>query len=154
MPGGKRDTEGNNIFGGKSISAVGFDIGATQADVFQTAGIQPTRMVEYDLCGVLLSFMKPSVIDIHGGIQLDGLGRQITAGRYHSLYASSVPSCLQVTAASADGIPMAVEHEALPIMAVQFHPESILTLEGNAGLRLVGNVVDYACACKMKSETG
>jgi anthranilate synthase len=36
---------------------------------------------------------------------------------------------------------MAVEHRELPIAAVQFHPESIMTLEGSIGLRLLGNVV-------------
>jgi len=97
---------------------------------------------------------KSTLINAHGGVQLSGLGDQLEAGRYHSLYAGRVPSCLRVTATSADGIPMAIEHDLLPLMAVQFHPESILTLEGNAGLKLIGNVVNYACALKMKSKVG
>ena len=54
------------------------------------------------------------------------------AGRYHSLAAeeSSLPSCLRVTARSQDGQVMAVEHETLPVFGVQFHPESILTPQG------------------------
>jgi anthranilate synthase len=36
---------------------------------------------------------------------------------------------------------MAVEHKNLPMAAVQFHPESIMSLEGDAGLRLIRNAV-------------
>jgi anthranilate synthase len=36
---------------------------------------------------------------------------------------------------------MGVRHRELPVEAVQFHPESILTLEGDCGLRLIENVV-------------
>ena len=97
---------------------------------------------------------KSSLVCVHGGVQLNGLGGQFEAGRYHSLYAGRTPACLKVVATCEDGVPMAIEHESLPLMAVQFHPESILTLDGNAGLRLIGNVVDYASALKMKSKTG
>jgi anthranilate synthase len=97
---------------------------------------------------------KSSRVQVQGGVQLDGLGEHFEAGRYHSLYASRIPDCLQVVAASEDNVPMAVEHKSLPLMAVQFHPESILTLEGNAGLKLIANVVDYACSLKTKSKTG
>ncbi len=48
---------------------------------------------------------------------------------------------LEVTAESDDGVVMAVEHTHLPLAAVQFHPESILSLEGDVGLRLLRNVV-------------
>ena len=48
---------------------------------------------------------------------------------------------LSLTAETDDGVAMAVEHESLPIAAVQFHPESILTLDDDLGLRLVSNVV-------------
>ena len=40
-----------------------------------------------------------------------------------------------------DGVIMGVRHRDLPMEAVQFHPESILTLDGNCGLRLLENVV-------------
>jgi anthranilate synthase len=52
-----------------------------------------------------------------------------------------LPSCLEVTAESEDGVIMGVRHRELPMEAVQFHPESILTLEGDCGLRLIENVV-------------
>jgi anthranilate synthase len=65
-------------------------------------------------------------------------------GRYHSLYANreTFPSCLEITAESDDGIIMGVRHRDLPIEAVQFHPESILTLERDCGLRLMGNMIE------------
>lgn len=51
--------------------------------------------------------------------------------RYHSLVASKIlPDCLLTTAHSEDGAIMAVRHRNLPIESIQFHPESILTVEG------------------------
>ncbi len=65
-------------------------------------------------------------------------------GRYHSLYArrETFPDCLEVTAESEDGIIMGIRHRQLPIEAVQFHPESILTLERDCGLRLIENMIE------------
>jgi len=69
--------------------------------------------------------------------------------RYHSLFArkESFPACLEVTAESEDGVIMGLRHRELPIEAVQFHPESILTLDGNCGLRLIENMISQASAC-------
>ena len=52
--------------------------------------------------------------------------------RYHSLAADpdTLPDCLRVTARTADGEVMAVQHDLYPIFGVQFHPESILTPDG------------------------
>jgi anthranilate synthase len=50
-----------------------------------------------------------------------------------------------VTAETSDGLVMAVEHESLPVAAVQFHPESIMSLEGQHGLRLLANAVEQLC---------
>ena len=68
----------------------------------------------------------------------------MTAGRYHSLYVKKdgLPACLEITAESDDGIIMALQHRELPICSVQFHPESILTLEDDAGLKLIANVIE------------
>jgi anthranilate synthase len=46
-----------------------------------------------------------------------------------------------VTAESEDGVVMAIEHRTLPLAAVQFHPESIMTLGDEVGLRLLDNVM-------------
>lgn len=70
-------------------------------------------------------------------------------GRYHSLHAnrSSFPACLEITAESEDSIVMGIRHRNLPIEAVQFHPESILTLDRDCGLRLIENMIEsYANA--------
>jgi anthranilate synthase len=78
-----------------------------------------------------------------------GLPSPFQVGRYHSLYANrdSIPACLEITAESEDGIIMGVRHRELPIEAVQFHPESLLTLEGENGLQLIQNMIQmYAKA--------
>ena len=86
---------------------------------------------------------KASRILVRGGRLFTGLPAEFTAGRYHSLFAlrEKLPTVLEVTAESADGVVMAVEHVDLPLAAVQFHPESIMSLEGDVGLRLLRNVV-------------
>jgi anthranilate synthase/aminodeoxychorismate synthase-like glutamine amidotransferase len=61
-----------------------------------------------------------------------GLPRPFAAGRYHSLVVApgSIPSCLQVSAKTREGVVMGLRHKRLPIEGVQFHPESILTTAG------------------------
>ena len=88
---------------------------------------------------------KPSAIRTLGGQLLDGLPKEFRAGRYHSLFArrAEVPDVLEVTAVSLDDdIVMAVEHRELPVAAVQFHPESIMSLDDGVGLALIRNAVD------------
>ncbi|HEY6527423.1 MAG TPA: anthranilate synthase component I [Cellvibrionaceae bacterium] len=65
----------------------------------------------------------------------------IQVGRYHSLYALDevLPSELTVTAITDDQIIMAIQHKTLPIAAVQFHPESIMTFKNKVGITLVNN---------------
>ncbi len=86
---------------------------------------------------------KASRIRVLGGRLFEGLPAEFTAGRYHSLYAlrEKLPAALEVTAESEDGVVMALEHRALPLAAVQFHPESIMTLGEDVGLRLLANVM-------------
>jgi anthranilate synthase len=71
----------------------------------------------------------------------EGVPERFAAGRYHSLYALRLPHVLRATAYSQDDIVMAIEHESLPVAAVQFHPESIMTLGGEAGRRIVRNAL-------------
>ena len=63
---------------------------------------------------------------------LRGLPKRFRAGRYHSLVvdARSVPRELRICARSGDGLVMALRHTRLPVFGVQFHPESILTPDG------------------------
>ena len=87
---------------------------------------------------------KPSEIRWRDGRLLRGLPERFVAGRYHSLFGErgSLPPCLEVTADTEDGVIMAVEHRTLPVAAVQFHPESILTLGDEVGRRLIHEVVE------------
>ena len=66
-----------------------------------------------------------------------GLPETIPVARYHSLAAdpASMPATLRVTARTADGEIMAVQHRAFPVFGVQFHPESILTPNGESILK-------------------
>ena len=86
---------------------------------------------------------KPSTVQNSGLGVFQGLPPQFQVGRYHSLFAKKdeMPSCLEVTAESTDGVVMAVRHRTLPIEAVQFHPESLLSLDGDCGIQLMRNVV-------------
>ena len=73
-----------------------------------------------------------------------GFPESFTAGRYHSLFArpEELPNCLRVLARTDDEVIMAVEHRDYPAAAVQFHPESILTLKDDLGLRLIAQAVE------------
>jgi anthranilate synthase len=84
---------------------------------------------------------KPSLVHHDGSGLFAGIEDSFNAGRYHSLVAQQVPECLQVNARTDDGQVMAVAHRELPVAAVQFHPESIMSLEQQVGLRLIGNVL-------------
>ncbi|HCL67184.1 MAG TPA: anthranilate synthase component I [Rhizobium sp.] len=89
---------------------------------------------------------KPSRIRVlEPGIVFSGLAKEVTVGRYHSIFAD--PSTLDrdfvITAESEDGTIMGIEHSKEPVAAVQFHPESIMTLGGDAGMRMIENVVAH-----------
>lgn len=89
---------------------------------------------------------KPSRIRVSKpGIIFSGLPKEVTVGRYHSIFADPVrlPDGFVVTAETEDGIIMAFEHRKEPIAAVQFHPESIMTLGHNAGMRIIENIVAH-----------
>jgi anthranilate synthase len=91
---------------------------------------------------------KPSSVTNTGAGIFAGLPAEFQVGRYHSLYAlaEQLPSELEVTAMSSDGVIMGIRHRQLPIEAVQFHPESILSLDHDAGLRLICNAVSLAAS--------
>ncbi len=89
---------------------------------------------------------KPSPVTLEGrSIIFEGLQAPVIVGRYHSLYAreAALPGELRITSRSGDGVVMSVEHRSEPIAAVQFHPESIMSLAQDAGHRMVSNVMRH-----------
>ncbi len=80
---------------------------------------------------------KTSAVRHDGKGIFSGVPDPTTATRYHSLMVDerTLPADLEVTARSEDGVVMALRHRTLPLEAVQFHPESVLTADGPAMLR-------------------
>jgi anthranilate synthase len=87
---------------------------------------------------------------VNGGQLFDGLPAEFTAGRYHSLHATTdeVKGEFEVTAVTSDPaasgsgqIVMAMENKVAGRWAVQFHPESILSADGDAGRKVIANVL-------------
>jgi anthranilate synthase len=84
---------------------------------------------------------RPSRVAVRGGRLTRNLPNEIVIGRYHSLHVAQdgMPDVLAVTATTEDGVVMALEHKTLPVGGVQFHPESLMSLGGDVGLRIVEN---------------
>ena len=84
---------------------------------------------------------RPSRVQVRGGALMQNLPNEVVIGRYHSLFVErdTMPDVLQVTATTEDGVAMAIEHKTLPVGGVQFHPESLMSLGGEVGLRIVEN---------------
>ena len=80
---------------------------------------------------------KTSDVRHDGKSLFDGLPLPFQAGRYHSLCAEteSLPAELEVSAETARGEVMGVRHRSLAIEGVQFHPESVLTPDGDVLMR-------------------
>lgn len=80
---------------------------------------------------------KTSPIIHQGGSIFAGLPNPFTATRYHSLIVdrASLPACLAITADTAEGEIMGLQHKEYPIVGVQFHPESIISEHGHQMLR-------------------
>ncbi len=80
---------------------------------------------------------KTSQITHDGSALFRNIPSPHTVIRYHSLAIErhTLPECLRITAETADGEIMAVEHTCLPVYGVQYHPESILSEHGHALLQ-------------------
>jgi len=91
---------------------------------------------------------KPSVVHARPSRLLRDMPERFTVGRYHSLYAlrERLPSVLSVAAETEDGVIMAIEHENLPMAAVQFHPESVMTAPGEVGMPIIEAALATLCA--------
>jgi len=90
---------------------------------------------------------KASVVRALPSRLLRGLPKHFTVGRYHSLYAvkNRLPSVLSVASETEDGVIMAIEHNSLPIAAVQFHPESVMTSPGEIGMPIIERALALLC---------
>jgi len=86
---------------------------------------------------------KSSLVHHDGSALYLGLPNPFQAGRYHSLRAvrDALPAELKLTAWTSDGHVMGVQHVRLPRFGVQFHPESILTPQGE---RIVARFLQIA----------
>jgi anthranilate synthase len=139
-----------------------------------TETIQACKKREIPIFGVCLGMQ--AIVEAHGGklgvlnypqhgkvslisvvdrnsVAFRNLPESFEVGRYHSLYAltESLPPELKITAISEDGVIMGIEHKTLAIAAVQFHPESIMTLSEGVGLEIVKNAVIALTAKKSSS---
>ncbi len=87
--------------------------------------------------GQLMHGKQSTVTLDTGSLLFRGLSEQTPVARYHSLAAdqNTMPAELKVTAFTADGEIMAVQHRDYPVYGVQFHPESIMTPLGKQMLR-------------------
>jgi anthranilate synthase len=95
---------------------------------------------------------RVQVRDANESALFTGLPAEFTAARYHSLYVREpdVKGGFTVTAASSDGVVMAIEDDAAGRWAVQFHPESILTAAGRSGHQIIANVLSR---CRTRTAT-
>ncbi|MFO7445443.1 MAG: aminodeoxychorismate/anthranilate synthase component II [Ignavibacteriaceae bacterium] len=80
----------------------------------------------------LLMHGKTSFIKHDSKTIFKNVPQDFEATRYHSLIVDreSLPSSLEISAETADGIIMGIRHKEYPVEGIQFHPESILTHEG------------------------
>jgi para-aminobenzoate synthetase component II len=84
---------------------------------------------------------KSSRVTHDGKTIFSGISQDFEAGRYHSLVVENegLPDCLEVSARTADGVIMGLRHRSAKVEGVQFHPESIMTVEG---MKLLANFID------------
>ncbi|WP_416324444.1 anthranilate synthase component II [[Eubacterium] hominis] len=87
---------------------------------------------------------RSTVQIIKNCVLFDGLKEHIIVGRYHSLIVEDVISPLEITALSMEGEVMAIQHQNYPVYGVQFHPESLLTPNGQT---MLSNFIRRAKQC-------
>jgi anthranilate synthase component 2 len=131
------------------------DVGVTSAVLTEVSPTVPTLGVCLGLEAAVYAYggrVGYAPEPIHGKafpVDHDGLGvftgldQGFQAGRYHSLVATEVPDCFEVTATTdheGETLVMGIRHREYPIECVQFHPESVLTAVGHDVIR---NFLEY-----------
>jgi anthranilate synthase/aminodeoxychorismate synthase-like glutamine amidotransferase len=144
---------------GPRESGVCLNIIAELARTIPTLGVcLGHQAIAFALGGQVVESQAPvhgrASLVVHSGTGLfAGLPNPLQVGRYHSLIAeaASLPAELEVTARTEDGLIMAVQHRDWPLSAVQFHPESVLTVGGH---QLLANFLNGAgCATRLPAAT-
>ena len=126
-------------------------------DVIRTyAGKKPMLGVclGHQAIGEAFGAKLENLADVYHGVALEGtqfgkdyifqgLPDRITMGRYHSWVVSreNFPACLEITAISDEGRIMALRHREYDIHGIQFHPESVLTPDGESIVRNWLNII-------------
>ncbi|MCA1843544.1 MAG: aminodeoxychorismate/anthranilate synthase component II, partial [Actinobacteria bacterium] len=123
-------------FGGRGVPVLGVCLG--HQCIGQLYGGRVVRAGE-------VMHGKTSMIRHSGDGLFADLPVPFEATRYHSLVVErdSVPDCLEITAETDDGVVMGLRHKELPVVGVQFHPESILT---DGGHKLLENFLSLTPA--------
>jgi anthranilate synthase component II len=123
-------------FGGRGVPVLGVCLG--HQCIGQLYGGRVVRADE-------VMHGKTSMIRHSGEGLFADMANPFEATRYHSLVVErgSVPDCLEITAETEDGVVMGLRHKELPVVGVQFHPESILT---DGGHKLLENFLSLAPA--------
>lgn len=87
---------------------------------------------------------KQSLIEQRGFALCEGMASTLPVGRYHSITVDpkSLPDRLKLGAWTSDGLVMGVQHATLPRFGLQFHPESILTPQGE---QMIQNFLAWVC---------
>jgi anthranilate synthase component 2 len=121
--------ESITAFAGRGIPVLGVCLGHQSIGAAFGARIVRARSIMHG---------KVSEVEHDGRGLFEGVANRFEATRYHSLVIdeSSLPDCLEISARTDDGEIMGVRHREQAIEGVQFHPESIMTVEGK---RLLGN---------------
>ena len=89
-----------------------------------------------------------SMVDVLAeDVLFNGLAKQLEVGRYHSwaVEKATLPECLTITAVDEEGMIMALAHKTYDVRGVQFHPESVLTPDGE---KMLKNWLESKCANK------
>jgi len=84
---------------------------------------------------------EASPITHDGKTLFKDLPQGFMAGRYHSLVGDCIPDCFEISARTQDLV-MGIRHKTFPIEAVQFHPESVLTMKGDCGFLVMKNFLE------------